>query len=494
MSPVCVRAGAPTRISNSGFEGQVLFFVRDSSTPLPAGGSKVRYWELQVQGRFLHEVDSFFMGLELSEPIKMSLLFRGLSGTILSFVKSFEADVHASFGASKASGLETPHLVSPLFKGVDAVVETVDGTGPPPELGTDLTAGPKVPKSERPQRVRTDATYTMCVFSTFIDLFAWKVKGLPGGSSLDMNSFFRDAALRIVCYSCVHMPHPPLACARATGRQRAPRPTATTATDRDRPRPRQPEQSAESGSICPPSHRLPRMEGARRRDVPHYEHDKSYLIQVQVSPPHLRLPSPLSQQNTPTEIDLSSCVPSSAATTATAAATAAERASASGGPASDERPTRNSAGKKRTKQRHSSSLRRPRVERAASPPAVATPPTASRLPRSPVDELPTAPPLFRYAISNVAGSPLAIEPAADDIYSQEMAQQRLLMWMAGARAAGSPGKRASRLRSGYNSRAVGRGGEAAPPTRTGWLAWLFGRGPPARQSSPWLSIVADMPG
>ena len=90
-----------------------------------------------MQGRFLRPVDNFFMGMELSDS-EMELCLPEHVWAMLSFVKTFEPDVHTSFGVSKGSQTELPHLVTPQFKGVDAIVETVDGTGKPPPLGSDL--------------------------------------------------------------------------------------------------------------------------------------------------------------------------------------------------------------------------------------------------------------------------------------------------------------------------------------------------------------------
>ena len=199
--PRRVRAGVPTSFSNELFDGKILLFVRDPSIPQASSGPGRRLWEVQMQGRFLRPVDNFFMGMELSDSPKWSFVFRSMSGAMLSFVKTFEPDVHTSFGVSKGNQTELPHLVTPQFKGVDAIVETVDGTGEPPPLGSDLLSAPKGSKSERPQVPRLDATYTMAVFSTFIDLFAWKIKSIPMVGNLDMNSYFRDAGLRIVTYA-----------------------------------------------------------------------------------------------------------------------------------------------------------------------------------------------------------------------------------------------------------------------------------------------------
>ena len=201
-----VRAGVPTRLANEYFEGELLLFVQDpalrATMEKPVGRAK-RYWELQVQGRFLKPVDNFVMGMEATEPLKMSLPLRLVSSTLFSFMRTFEPDLHSSFGSNAkkdGSGGELPHVCTPLFNGADTIVETLDGSGDaPPTLGEPYM-GPKLTRAERPQSVRLDATYTFMTFSTFCDVYAWKIKGLPTGA-IDIATFLRDSSMRIVAYT-----------------------------------------------------------------------------------------------------------------------------------------------------------------------------------------------------------------------------------------------------------------------------------------------------
>lgn len=201
--PVCVRAGTLTRISNDYFEGTCLIFVRDPTVPVLTPGTFCRrYFEIQLQGRFKRTPERFFIGMELSEVLRLSMMARGISNTLFSFVRSYEPDIDVSFGSKDKVGVdfELPHLVAPLFKGCDIVVETPDGEALP-TLGTDITGGRTHPKGGRPMRIRLDCTYTICTFSTCIDLFAWKVKGTPVGD-VDVGKVVgRDNAIRVVMYA-----------------------------------------------------------------------------------------------------------------------------------------------------------------------------------------------------------------------------------------------------------------------------------------------------
>ena len=202
VEPVIVRAGRPTHISNDYFEGTCFLFVRDPAVHVSTQDTFCRrYFEIQLQGRFKRTPERFFIGLELSEVLRLSMLMRGVCNTLFNFVRSYEPDICVSFGSAKGGiDYEMPHLVSPYFKGCDIVVETPDGEAPP-TLGTDITGGRTHPKGGRPMRIRLDCTYTICTFSTCIDPFAWKVKGTPVGT-VDIGSVIgRDTAIRIVMYA-----------------------------------------------------------------------------------------------------------------------------------------------------------------------------------------------------------------------------------------------------------------------------------------------------
>lgn len=140
-SPVI--AGMPTSICNENFEGQLIFLVHDTPPKLMKGqklSDVPPFWEAIIQGRFKHEFDNFFMGLEINLPLKLSLVARGVAMSLVRFVKSVEADLHTSSGDKNNS--ELPHMVTRHFKGVDYLIITPDGETPPP-LGKSLIGSEK---------------------------------------------------------------------------------------------------------------------------------------------------------------------------------------------------------------------------------------------------------------------------------------------------------------------------------------------------------------
>ena len=431
LHDVPVRAGVPVKFSNDWFEGSLLLFVRDPAVPVTAPGTFTkRYWvrlpalrlasscrlrltdafvcpaacaaqEVQLQGRFKRAAEHFCMGMEISEVLRLNFVLRSLSSTLVSFVRSYEPDVHCAFGSAKAGAdVEMPHLVAPAFKGCDLLLETAEGETPP-TLGTDLTGGMTHPKGGRPTSIRLDRTYTMCVFSTCIDLSAWKLTGTPIGN-VDISTFLgKQAAVRIVFYT--------LGAVRETGCR-----------------------------------------------APHANADKSYILCLRLDPPALRKsicderPPPLPAANgaLAAEAPLASAAvvggsghggsghggSSFRKTMTDAAAAASELLMASSRASSTKAGQRH--GRRKT----------PRPAGAAggtaAPPAVAAPDAHKGAPRQ--AETPPSPPLFRTAIAIAAadgGIPSPARASGSPTESELAAEQRLLMWMAG-----TPHKRVARSR------------------------------------------------
>ena len=461
-NPTRIRAGVPAEIKNEVFEGKVLLFVRPPDLPLPKPPTVIRWFEVQLQGRFLKTID-FVMGLELSETLKLSLFLRGVGSTFVSFVKNSEPDLHTSFGVTKGDEVELPHIVTPMFKGCDAVIETIDGTGPPPALGSDFIApGPKRPKSERPQFVRTDATYTLTTFSTFIDLTSWKIRGLPMMPSVDMANYFKDAGVRVVMY--------------------------------------QPNKSGD----------------APRKDKSHSQSEKQYVLNLQLDPPHRRVqptatpdPDPASTSElaaapSPKQakrISGEECGTSSAAGRGLSgsfrrkgSASPVSGLSLALAPASRKRPSKESdaaateasvraaadSSDAPTEARGSSSSSPSAAGDAGVPasavPAPAVPAAPPRIVRIQSEGI-CKPPLFRHAIGTPATQDQAQQSAAEARAAQleeEAAQQRLLMWMAGTQP---------KMARGHRRQLSDPASSRPPASRPSWRERWFGKRFKSRSSS-----------
>ncbi|KAL3914957.1 MAG: hypothetical protein SGPRY_007431 [Prymnesium sp.] len=132
-APRRVKPGELVPFSNSMFEGALFFNVhanplpppnkksKTAAAPEPPPGQSYYFWELQVQGKFKKDFNVWFMGIELTAPLKLSLVSRAIAMTLLKFVRSFEPDTHATAGEKDMS--EVPHMVTRHFRGIDFLAD-----------------------------------------------------------------------------------------------------------------------------------------------------------------------------------------------------------------------------------------------------------------------------------------------------------------------------------------------------------------------------------
>lgn len=204
--PVTVAVGGePTHFENDVFKGSIVFFAEGcpGCEALPSLG---RMWEMQVQGRFKRSLSCFYLGLELSQPLKgIGLVKRSVAYLLIGIIQQWYrtqggGDLQASLGDLDGGGSELPHLCSSSFSAVDEVWETPLGEAPP-QLGLHLLPADAKPssKADRSTAVRTDVTYTFTYFSTNVDLFDWKIV-LPG-KDVDLASLIGQSSIRIAAYT-----------------------------------------------------------------------------------------------------------------------------------------------------------------------------------------------------------------------------------------------------------------------------------------------------
>ena len=107
-----------------------------------------------------------------------------------SFVKTYDADVHISFGASKAGKqIEMAHAAAPGFRNCEYFIETPTARSPPGLL--DIMGGAKQPAESRPTRAaRRDVPIS--TYSSIIDLHRFKLRNLPAPLTDDMHPYPRD--------------------------------------------------------------------------------------------------------------------------------------------------------------------------------------------------------------------------------------------------------------------------------------------------------------
>jgi len=152
-----------------------------------------------------------FLGVEFDNPVKLGLIQRTVVGAGLSWVKKVNTGFHYSladdFDAANVptKNYEKPHVAFPLQFAVDRFVASKPGEELP-ELGGDIHEDPQHVK-DRKKGVEgtfdgwdTETTYTLCMWSSYVDWVKWRVVNLPGVRPFSMASMSGNQALNFIVY------------------------------------------------------------------------------------------------------------------------------------------------------------------------------------------------------------------------------------------------------------------------------------------------------
>lgn len=204
--------GPPFELSNECFDGHVMLLVRTPDVDMkktchhhisenPARISdyfrdKKRRFEFQFQIRLKKvPVGPLFLGCELEHPIKVGTLTKGLVNLLLAMVRRINPGFHYSWGpdmggSAKAKAamarneFEKTHLSFPVEASMDRIVITKPGEALP-ELGFELMESNESVKRRRKMGAgsvdwNTEDTYTMCLWSAYVDWIKWRSINVPG--------------------------------------------------------------------------------------------------------------------------------------------------------------------------------------------------------------------------------------------------------------------------------------------------------------------------
>eukprot|EP00934_Nitzschia_sp_Nitz4_P005934 Nitzschia sp. Nitz4//scaffold143_size57137//47798//52921//NITZ4_006522-RA/size57137-processed-gene-0.41-mRNA-1//1//CDS//3329536470//5924//frame0 len=192
----------PTHISNEWFELDMLVLLRtpdvdDSMAKkgLPYNSKWVEYlkpkqrrfeFQYQMKLKKIPKNKAFYFSCEVEEPIKMGVVQRALVGAAMAFMKSANPTFHYSITGSKDrpedGRYEKPHMSFTVEYSLDRLVVTKPGEKPP-ELGNAIVEDPEALKQRKkgaPVDWNLEDTYTMALWSAYVDFIDWKVLNLPG--------------------------------------------------------------------------------------------------------------------------------------------------------------------------------------------------------------------------------------------------------------------------------------------------------------------------
>ena len=201
---------SPTAVpfENELFVGQVMLILRpEDPTTDPYWNERIfskkkRRFVFQLQGKFKRKPRGLvYAGAEISDPMKIGLVAKGMCSILLNLVRSFNSSMHYCFGDKK--GTEQAHIVIPAWNFFENFVVTKAGETPP-------TMGEPFPESKENKDARkagktvadwnTEDTYSMSYYSMYIDFPTWKIVKVPVAPELDLRTFWNKSFLKIVLY------------------------------------------------------------------------------------------------------------------------------------------------------------------------------------------------------------------------------------------------------------------------------------------------------
>ena len=194
-------AEEPFRIENEWFDMEMIVMIRtpdvdDESVP---GGSqanqkvssylrgKQRRFEFQYQMKLKKRPDgkAVYFACHLDEPIKMGVIQRAFVGAAMAFVKTTNPTFHYSIQGSTPSPdgkWEKPCMSFTAQGSLDRLVVTKPHETPP-KLGEAIHEDPESIKQRKkgvPIDWNTEDTYTMALWTSYVDFLDWRVINLPG--------------------------------------------------------------------------------------------------------------------------------------------------------------------------------------------------------------------------------------------------------------------------------------------------------------------------
>jgi hypothetical protein len=212
----------PFHISNEWFEMDMLVLIRTPDTDDTdavrgtAANDKVSDYMRNKQRRFEFQYQvklkkdpvgkQLYFSCELDDPIKMGIITKAFVSAAMAFVKKTNPTFHYNITGSKnktSDGkYENPHMSFTVEGGLDRLVVTKPGETPP-ELGTVIhedSESIKKRKSGILTNWNTEDTYTLALWSSYVDFLEWQCLNLPGIKPFGLASVLGTQCINLTMY------------------------------------------------------------------------------------------------------------------------------------------------------------------------------------------------------------------------------------------------------------------------------------------------------
>ena len=167
---------------------------------------KQRKFEIQIQGQMKSVPEGEIMlGGELLQSMELTFFTKAIIKVLTTFAQKINPSAHFSFGTKRneSGTYELPHLMFPIMKVMDRVVITPPG-GEVPSLGVEIKESKEDQKTRKSSTKKFSFemgyTYTLSIYSMYVDFPTWEVCGIPGVGAKSLSYLIGKQIPNLVCY------------------------------------------------------------------------------------------------------------------------------------------------------------------------------------------------------------------------------------------------------------------------------------------------------